>query len=369
MALGALVLAPVAAVAWLAERAPDDGAGRVGDRHAVWDRRGRLLRPALRGIPPGGDVGGLPGRPGYGRRAGCLDRDRGPRRAPRPLGLAGVVLLLVGIAAAAIPGATRAIVGPALLTGCAIAGYSALDRVGVRMGPAWLYAAVIWSVAAIGLVAYVAFARRDRRPAEAAATDGPARARRRPRAHAPVAGVGADDPDRAGTAGDAARSGGTTTRSNPPCRPIAGRRPPDDRDLHARPRRAADRPALGRRAAARVGDGARGGLGRRRAAGARPRRPGGSAAPSPSPRERCSSRSEAEPPAPRAARPTAAPAVGRARSRQPFGPRRVRPAGGRPRAQGWRPSGGRTRRSPRRRDRRARASTKTVPAVPSCSRQ
>jgi drug/metabolite transporter (DMT)-like permease len=71
-----------------------------------------------------------------------------------PVGLAGVALLLGGIIAAALPGASRSTLAPALLTGCAIAGYSALDRVGVRMGPAWLYAAVIWSVAGIGLLAF-----------------------------------------------------------------------------------------------------------------------------------------------------------------------------------------------------------------------
>jgi drug/metabolite transporter (DMT)-like permease len=71
-----------------------------------------------------------------------------------PAGLAGVALLLGGIVAAALPGATRAMLVPALLTGFAIAGYSALDRVGVRMGAAWLYAAVIWSVAGVGLLAY-----------------------------------------------------------------------------------------------------------------------------------------------------------------------------------------------------------------------
>ena len=207
MALGALVLAPVAAVAWLASGRPtmEPAGWAIGMLSGIVEvayfvqlsaayRRGAMsaVYPVARGT--GAVLGASIGILVLGERL-------------TPLGLAGVGLLLVGIAAAAIPGATRAVVGPALLTGCAIAGYSALDRVGVRMGPAWLYAAVIWSVAAIGLVAYVAFARRDRRPAEAAAT-GPAPAAQAPAAtsgrHAPVAGVGADDPDRAGTAGDAA---------------------------------------------------------------------------------------------------------------------------------------------------------------------
>jgi hypothetical protein len=55
---------------------------------------------------------------------------------------------------AALATASRATVGPALLAGCAVAAYSALDRVGVRTGPAWLYAWALWSDCAIGLVAW-----------------------------------------------------------------------------------------------------------------------------------------------------------------------------------------------------------------------
>jgi len=55
---------------------------------------------------------------------------------------------------AALAAASRQTVVPALLAGCAVAGYSALDRVGVRTGPAWLYAWALWTVCALGLVAW-----------------------------------------------------------------------------------------------------------------------------------------------------------------------------------------------------------------------
>jgi drug/metabolite transporter (DMT)-like permease len=84
-----------------------------------------------------------------------------------PLAWAGVWLLLAGLlvvvrpwdllrAAAARDDRTAA--GFALLTGAMIATYSALDRVGVQLAPAWLYAAILWPVGAAGLVA-VTFAR------------------------------------------------------------------------------------------------------------------------------------------------------------------------------------------------------------------
>ncbi len=51
---------------------------------------------------------------------------------------------------------------PALLAGCAVAGYSALDRVGVRTGPAWLYAWALWTVCALGLLAWARVMQRVR---------------------------------------------------------------------------------------------------------------------------------------------------------------------------------------------------------------
>ncbi len=45
----------------------------------------------------------------------------------------------------------RAAAGFAVLTGAMIATYSALDRVGVQLAPAWLYAGILWPVCAAGL--------------------------------------------------------------------------------------------------------------------------------------------------------------------------------------------------------------------------
>jgi len=77
-----------------------------------------------------------------------------------PLGYLGVALLLGGTLTAAFATASRATVAPALLAGCAVAGYSALDRVGVRTGPAWLYAWALWTVCAVGLVGWRAIGAR-----------------------------------------------------------------------------------------------------------------------------------------------------------------------------------------------------------------
>jgi multidrug transporter EmrE-like cation transporter len=93
----------------------------------------------------------------------------------QPLGFLGVLLLLGGTLTAALATATRSTVAPALLAGCAVAGYSALDRVGVRTGPAWLYAWALWTVCAVGLVGWRAVAARvlPRLPgSDSAAADG-----------------------------------------------------------------------------------------------------------------------------------------------------------------------------------------------------
>ncbi len=69
-----------------------------------------------------------------------------------PSGAVAIVLLLGGLLAAAVPAARLATMGPALLTGLTIAGYSALDRVGVRTGPPWLYGWAIFAVSCVALV-------------------------------------------------------------------------------------------------------------------------------------------------------------------------------------------------------------------------
>jgi uncharacterized membrane protein len=96
-----------------------------------------------------------------------------------PTGIVGVAALLTGIllvqrpwrawaalrayrtrshAAPGSPGATAPLVGAAefaMLTGVMIAGYSAVDSVGARQAPIWLYAAVVFPVCAVALVAWV----------------------------------------------------------------------------------------------------------------------------------------------------------------------------------------------------------------------
>ena len=48
--------------------------------------------------------------------------------------------------------ANRAAVGFALLTGVTIACYTSIDRVGVQLAPPWLFGAILWLVAAVGLL-------------------------------------------------------------------------------------------------------------------------------------------------------------------------------------------------------------------------
>jgi drug/metabolite transporter (DMT)-like permease len=57
--------------------------------------------------------------------------------------LLGVAILLAGVWLARPPVASRAALLPALLTGVLIATYTAVDRLGVRLGPFWLYT---WAV-------------------------------------------------------------------------------------------------------------------------------------------------------------------------------------------------------------------------------
>ena len=152
--LGVVAVTPLAAIAWLATGRPmltPEGwliavaSGIVSAAYFVplsaAYRRGALssVYPVARGS--GALLGVIAGVVILGER---LD----------PVGYIGVALLLGGTLAAALATASRATVAPALLAGCAVAGYSALDRVGVRTGPAWLYAWALWSVCALGLVAW-----------------------------------------------------------------------------------------------------------------------------------------------------------------------------------------------------------------------
>ncbi|MGH7762797.1 MAG: EamA family transporter [Candidatus Dormibacteraceae bacterium] len=68
-----------------------------------------------------------------------------------PLQLAGVGLLLVGILTVTFSQATGRATLPALFTGVAIALYTSVDRVGVRLTSPWLYGGLLFTVMAIEL--------------------------------------------------------------------------------------------------------------------------------------------------------------------------------------------------------------------------
>ncbi|HKW59103.1 MAG TPA: EamA family transporter [Candidatus Dormibacteraeota bacterium] len=65
--------------------------------------------------------------------------------------LLGVGLLLVGILAVSVSQARGRATLPALLTGVAIAAYSSVDRLGVRLATPWLYAWLLFTLMAIEL--------------------------------------------------------------------------------------------------------------------------------------------------------------------------------------------------------------------------
>jgi len=184
--LGVLAVTPLALLAWLATGRPTltpEGwviafaSGIVSAAYFVplsaAYRRGALssVYPVARGS--GALLGVIVGVVILGER---LD----------PIGYVGVALLLGGTLTAALATASRATVAPALLAGCAVAGYSALDRVGVRTGPAWLYAWALWTVCALGLVGWRALI---------------ARTRATPPGGRPAAYAGAADPRRSLLAG------------------------------------------------------------------------------------------------------------------------------------------------------------------------
>ncbi len=85
------------------------------------------------------------------------------------LQLAGVGLLLLGILAVTLSQATGRATVPALLTGVAIASYTAIDRVGVRLTTPWLYGWLLIVLMSLGLAVSKWVAARfmhPRRPAE-----------------------------------------------------------------------------------------------------------------------------------------------------------------------------------------------------------
>jgi drug/metabolite transporter (DMT)-like permease len=169
MAAAAAVLCPAAAVAWLVvgrPAIPSDAIGLAvvsGLLEAVYFgflaaayRRGdlSLVYPLARGSAP------------------LLAVAIGVVILQERLGQAGsigVVLLLVGLLSLQRPwrylqasGEGGGAAGFALLTGIAIAAYSAVDRVGVRLTETWLYAALIWASCTIFLSSYLWIDRRRR---------------------------------------------------------------------------------------------------------------------------------------------------------------------------------------------------------------
>jgi drug/metabolite transporter (DMT)-like permease len=74
--------------------------------------------------------------------------------------LAGVALLLAGILAVAISQASGRATVPALLTGVAIASYTSVDRLGVRMTEPWFYGWLLFCLMAIELPLALAVAKR-----------------------------------------------------------------------------------------------------------------------------------------------------------------------------------------------------------------
>lgn len=150
-----LILTPIAVVAWLLEGRPNLPAqawilvvasALVELAYFVFlseaYRRGELsvIYPLARGTAPLLAVG-----------AGIFLLGE----HPSPLEFAGVACLLVGIWAVRRPATFGRGVAPALLTGVAIAGYSAIDRVGVRLAPVWLYAWVLWVLVAAFLSMWI----------------------------------------------------------------------------------------------------------------------------------------------------------------------------------------------------------------------
>ena len=67
----------------------------------------------------------------------------------QPFSVAGIVLVLIGIWTVRRPSATPHVLVPALATGVAIAAYTSIDRVGVRIAAPWLYGWVLWLFAAL----------------------------------------------------------------------------------------------------------------------------------------------------------------------------------------------------------------------------
>ena len=73
--------------------------------------------------------------------------------------LIGIACLLGGIWAVRRPAKGSPALAPAIATGVLIAAYSSLDRVGVRLGPPWLYGWLLWLSIAVILQLFSRFTR------------------------------------------------------------------------------------------------------------------------------------------------------------------------------------------------------------------
>ncbi|GAC1471316.1 MAG: DMT family transporter [Candidatus Dormibacteraceae bacterium] len=147
----ALVVTPLTAVAWLLTGRPGFSQAAVGwcvlsaalELAYLWllaaaYRRGELsvVYPIARGSAPLlAVVAGL----------GLLHEKL------TTVQLAGVGLLLIGILAVTIPQTSGRATVPALLTGVAIASYTAIDRVAVQLATPWLYGWLLIMLVVIGL--------------------------------------------------------------------------------------------------------------------------------------------------------------------------------------------------------------------------
>ena len=167
-------IVPAGIVVWALGGRLAAAARRHRARVALGRHRGRLLRPAVGGLPAWRPVGRLSDRPWAPRRcsrspsaSGCSGSGWGsPDRSGVVALLAGFMVLqrpwrVLAAARAAPAGQRRETVDTAILfalaTGVTIATYSAIDRVGTRIIDPIPYAAILTVTSAVCLVLWVTF--------------------------------------------------------------------------------------------------------------------------------------------------------------------------------------------------------------------
>lgn len=165
MSASAIVATPLAAIAWLASGRPPmpPAAWGLAAASSVFEfcyflclttayRRGELsvVYPLARGTAPLLAV-----------LAGAVFL----RETLTSQHVMGVAFLLIGILVVRRPSrAPWAVMWPALLTGVAIATYSAIDKEGTSLAPPWLYGWALWAMGALLLVAWAGIVRWRRGP-------------------------------------------------------------------------------------------------------------------------------------------------------------------------------------------------------------